>query len=100
MTDDRAEFEAALLVPPHVARMLEHAGRFVERLDKTDKEKLLEDAMDRMFAQREKIKEGKDVLVIWIESLRYAATRRPYWVEWFNVYETRKVRGSQLGRKS
>lgn len=98
-TEDREQFERDLFRPPHAARMLEHAGRFVERLDRTDKEKLLEDAVDRLFELRDRIHEAKDILTLWIDSLEYAARRRPRWKTWFNVYESRWVKGSQLGRQ-
>jgi hypothetical protein len=98
--DDREAFERALLRPPHAARMLEHAGHFVERLDRADKEILLDWAMERLFDTREQIKESKDVLKCWIAALEYAARRRPKWRTWFNVYESRWVKGTQLGRQS
>lgn len=96
--NDREAFEAELSRPPHVARMLEHAGYFVERLDRTDKEMLLTTAMDRLYEQRERIKETKDILTLWIDALKHAAHSRPRWRIWFNGYEPRWVKGSQLGR--
>lgn len=95
---DREKFEEQLFQPPHAARMTDHAGRFVERLDSTDRAKLLEDALNRLWETHDQIKETKDVLKVWIAALEYAAARRPRWKTWFNVYEVRWVKGTQLGR--
>lgn len=95
---DREKFEAQLFRPPHAARMTEHAGRFIERLDKGDKDALLRDALDRLWATHEDIEETKDVLKVWIAALEYAAERRPRWRTWYNVCEQRWVKGTQLGR--
>ena len=40
-TEDRETFERQMLQPPHAARLMEHAGRFVGRLDSKDKDALL-----------------------------------------------------------
>ena len=95
---DRERFEAQLFRPPHAARMTGHAGRFVERLDKDDKDALLRDALDRLWATHDQIKETKDVLKVWCSALEYAAARRPRWRIWFNVYEARWIKGTLLGR--
>jgi len=96
---EREKFEADLFRPPHAARMTEHAGRFVERLDKEDKNMLLTTALDRLWETRKEIKTAQDVLRVWVKALEYAATRRPVWRTWFNVHEQRPVKGSQLGRQ-
>lgn len=96
----REAFEAQLFRAPHAARMTDHAGHFVERLDKTDKEALLTMALDRFWETREQIKETQDILRLWVKALEFAAKRRPKWQVWFNVYEVRWVKGSQLGRQS
>lgn len=96
--DDREAFEHELGRPPHQARMMEHAARYVGMLDKDDKNALLEYAVDRLFETRAQIKETKDVLKVWIEALEYAALRRPYWLVCFNGYEWRRVKGARLGR--
>ena len=99
-TEDRETFEAQLFRPPHAARMTEHAGYFVERLDKDDKNALLSDALDRLWATRGLIHETQDILRTWVEALEFAAQRRPYWITYHNTYEKRKTKGSQLGRQS
>src|SRR5579859_1142441 len=99
-TEDRETFEVQLFRPPHAARMTEHAGYFVERLDSTDKEALLKDALDRLWETRGLIHETRDVLRTWVEALEYAAARRPRWCVWYNVCERRWVKGSQLGIQS
>lgn len=96
----REEFEALLSRPPHAARMSEHAGYFVERLDKADKNALLSMAVERMWETRSQIHEAQDILKTWIKALEYAARRRAYWVQWFNVYEHRKISSSKLGKQS
>ena len=110
--NDREAFERELSRPPHVARMMEHAGRYVKWLDKGDKDALLEDAVARLFDTADRIKESRDVLALWIAALEYAARRRPRWAECFSGYvatrgyvsrinfEWRWVKGSQLGRGS
>ncbi|MDE2097008.1 MAG: hypothetical protein KGL39_07165 [Patescibacteria group bacterium] len=99
-TEDRDTFERQLFRPPHAARMSEHAGHFVERLDKADKAALLEDALNRFWETRDQIRETRDILRTWIKALEFAARRRPRWCVWFNVYEKRWVKGSQLGRQT
>lgn len=101
-TEDRETFEAQLFRPPHAARMSEHAGRFVGRLDDADKEILLGDALDRLWETRCLIHKTQDILCTWIDALKFAAERRPQWRvatafagtctghEW--------VKSSQLGR--
>ena len=110
--NDREAFERELSRPPHVARMMEHAGRYVKWLDKDDKNAVLEYATDRLWETRAQIKETKDLLTVWIAALDYAARRRPRWAECFSGYvgtrgyvsrinfEWRWVKGSQLGRGS
>lgn len=95
----REEFEKLLSRPPHAARMSEHAGHYVERLDKADRNALLSMAVERMWELRGEIKEAQDILKTWLKALEYAARRRAYWVEWFNVYESRKVPSSKLGKR-
>jgi hypothetical protein len=96
---EREQFEAALSKPPHAARMIEHAGRYVERLERNDKDMLLADAIERMWALHGQIKKGKDVLLAWISALNYAAERRPRWRCWYNVCCWEWVKGTQLGRR-
>lgn len=98
LMNDREAFERALIRPPHAARMMEHAGRFVGMLDKDDKNALLEDATERLWETREKVLEGKDVLMVWIAALEYAARRRPTWRQTDTWGRTWTTKGSQLGR--
>ena len=98
-TEDRETFERQLFRPPHAARMTEHAGRFVERLDRDDKDALLKDALDWFWEHRGLIQETQDILRTWVKALEHAAGRRPVWRTWFNVYESRLVKGSKLGRQ-
>lgn len=98
--EDRDAFERQLARPPHAARMTEHAGYFVERLDAGDKNALLKDALDRLWETRDQIKETQDILRTWIKALEFAARRRPKWCTYWNVYEKRWVKGTQLGRQS
>lgn len=99
-TEDRETFEAQLFRPPHAARMSEHAGYFVERLEKHDKDALLTDAVDRLWSTRGQIHETQDILRTWIKALEFAAERRTEWRTWWNVYEVRMVKGFKLGRQS
>lgn len=96
---ERVVFERELFRPPHAARMTEHAGRFVERLDREDKDMLLEDALERLWQTRAQIKEAKDVLTVWIKALEYAAARRMRWRCWYNVCHWRWVKGVNLGKE-
>lgn len=96
----REEFMEELSRPPHNARMNDHAQHFTSRLDKADREALLEDALERLWDTRDQIKETQDVLRTWIKALEFAARRRPKWCTYFNVYEKRWVKGTQLGRQS
>lgn len=97
---DREEFAEALFRPPHAARMAEHAGYFVQRLDRHDKDALLTMALERLWDTRDQIKEAQDILRVWIKALEFAARYRPRWCVWFNVHESRWVKGTQLGRQS
>lgn len=98
-TEDREAFERQLLVPPHAARLMEHAGRFVGRLDNADKDALLKIALDQFWDTRSQIKETQDILRLWVKALEYAARRRPQWHQWSSGYDW-WVKGSQLGRQS
>lgn len=99
-TENRDTFERQMLqTPPHAARLAEHAGRFVGRLDNADKEFLLNGALDRFWETREQIKETQDVLKLWVKALEYSARRRPKWHCWSSGYDW-WVKGSQLGRQS
>lgn len=99
-TEDRETFESQLFRPPHAARMTDHAGHFVERLDKDDKAVLLKDALDRLWETRDQIHTAQDILRTWIKALEFAANKRPHWRTWFNVHDSRWVKGSQLGGQS
>lgn len=98
-TEDREVFERQLMRPPHAARLMEHAGRFVGHLNDNDKEFLLELAIEWLWGARSSVKETQDILTLWIKGLEYAARRRPKWHlrdiagrDWW-------VKGSQLGRQ-
>lgn len=97
-TEDRETFERDLFKPPHCARMLDHAGKFVGRLSRVDKDTFLELAMDRFWADRASIKETSDILLRWIDALRYAARTRKTWMVWYNMGGWKRVRPSQMGR--
>ena len=96
--DEQAAFEAQLVRPPHAARMMEHAGRYVKWLDKEDKHAVLTDALGYMFEERARIAEGRDVLKIWDEALEFAARKRPRWQCTDAWQRTRWIKGSRLGR--
>lgn len=97
-TEDRTTFEAQLQRPPHFARMCEHAGRFVGRLSRVDKEALIEMAYDRLWDQRDQIHETAHVLLLWIDALKAAAMTRKQWLVYYNMGGWRWVKSSQLGR--
>lgn len=98
-TEDREVFEQQMLAPPHAARLMEHASRYVGRLDNGDKLAFLKDALDQFWKTREEIKETRDILKTWLNALEYAARRRPKWHLWSSGYDW-WVRGSQLGKQS
>lgn len=98
-TEDRETFERQILQPPHAARLMEHAGRFVGRLDNDDKDALLRIALDQFWETRDQIKETQDILTLWVRALEYAARRRPRWHLWSSGYDW-WVKGSQLGKQS
>lgn len=97
-TEDRETFERQLMQPPHAARLMEHAGRFVGRLHNDDKEALLGIAVEWLWGARETIRETQDILTLWVKALEYAARRRPRWHCWSSGYDW-WVKGSQLGRQ-
>lgn len=97
-TENRDTFERQLLqTPPHAARLAEHAGRFVGRLDNNDKDALLKDALDEFWARRDLIKETQDILTQWVKALEFAARRRPRWHVWSSGYDW-WVKGTQMGK--
>lgn len=98
-TEDRETFERQILQPPHAARLMEHAGRFVGRLDNDDKDALLRIALDQFWETRGQIKETQDILTLWVRALEYAARRRPRWHLWSSGYDW-WVKGSQLGKQT
>lgn len=98
-TEDRETFERQILQPPHAARLMEHAARFVGRLRNDDKDALLKVALDEFWERREEIKDSQDILTLWVEVLEYSARRRPRWHLWSSGYDW-WVKGSQLGRQS
>ena len=99
-TEDRDTFERQLLqTPPHAARLAEHAGRFVGRLDNDDKDALLKDALDQFWETRNQIKETQDILTLWVKALEHAARRRPRWHVWSSGYDW-WVKGVQMGKQS
>lgn len=98
-TEDRETFERQMMQPPHAARLMEHAGRFVGRLDNSDKEALLNMALDNFWCTRSQIKETQDILTLWVRSLEIAAKRRPKWHCWSSGYDW-WVKGTRLGRQA
>lgn len=99
-TEDRETFERQMLSePPHAARLAEHAGRFVGRLDNADKEALLKIAIEEFWATRSQIKETQDILRLWVKALEYSARRRPRWHLWSSGYDW-WVKGAQMGKQS
>lgn len=96
--EDPEKFFAAILRPPHQARMIEHAGQFVKWLGRQDKEMLLADAQVRFWETREQIKETGDILKLWIKALEFAARRRPKWQTWDSWGHMRWIKGTRLGR--
>ncbi len=96
-TEDREQFERDLRQPPHFARMCEHAGRFVGRLPKIDRETLLDLAWGYLWDRRDAIHETADILLVWIDCLKSAAHTRKRWLQWSGI-SWRWVRSSQLGR--
>lgn len=98
-TEDRETFERQMSQPPHAARLMEHAGRFVGRLDNADKNALLKMALERFWNTREQIKTTQDILKLWIKALEFAALRRPNWHLWSSGYDW-WVKGLQLGKQS
>lgn len=98
-TEDRETFERQMMAPPHAARLMDHAGRFIGRLDNTDKQAFLEMALDEFWARRDLIKATQDILLQWVKSLEFAAKRRPQWHCWSSGYDW-WVKGSQLGKQT
>lgn len=98
-TEDRETFERQMSQPPHAARLMEHAGRFVGRLDNADKDALLHVALDEFWARRDYIKDTQDILEQWVKSLEYSARRRPKWHLWSSGYDW-WVKGAQMGKQS
>lgn len=96
-TEDRETFERQLSQPPHAARLMEHAGRFVGRLDNNDKDALLKDALDKLWETRNRIKTTQDILTLWVDALAFAARRRPRWHVWSSGYDW-WVKGTQMGK--
>ena len=97
-TEDRETFERQMMRPPHAARLMEHAGRFVGRLDNADKDALLQTALDEVWDTREQIETAQDILTVWVHALQYSARRRPRWHCWSSGYDW-WVKGTQLGRQ-
>lgn len=97
-TEDRETFERQMMRPPHAARLMEHAGRFVGRLDNADKDALLKVALDEFWDTREQIETAQDILTVWVHALQYSARRRPRWHCWSSGYDW-WVKGTQLGRQ-
>lgn len=97
-TEDRETFERQMMRPPHAARLMEHAGRFVGRLDNKDKDALLQTALDEFWESRNQIKETQDILRLWVKALELSARRRPKWHCWSSGYDW-WVKGSQMGRQ-
>ncbi len=97
-TEDRETFERDLRKPPHFARMCEHAGRFTGRLTKVDRDTFLEMAYERLWCDRSNIRETSDILLRWIDALRYAARTRKRWLIYYPLGGWRWARSSQLGR--
>lgn len=98
-TEDRETFERQMYQPPHAARLMEHAGRFVGRLSSVDKDALLRIALDEFWARRAFIKDTQDILEQWVKSLEYSARRRPRWHCWWSGRDE-WVKGTQLGRQA
>lgn len=98
-TEDRETWERQMSQPPHAARLMDHAGRFVGRLDNADKDALLRMALDEFWARRDFIKETQDILSQWVKALEYASRRRPRWHLWSSGYDW-WVKGSQMGKQS
>lgn len=98
-TEDRETFERQMLQPPHAARLMDHAGRFIGRLSNTDKDMLLKDALDEFWARRDLIKESQGILLQWVKALEFAAKRRPRWHCWWSGRDE-WVKGTQLGKQT
>lgn len=96
-TEDRLTFEAQLRQPPHFARMCDHAGKFVSRMTKVDRESVLEMAWNTLWEWRDGIHETNDILRLWINALSLAVKTRKTWLIWTGLC-WRRVRNSQLGR--
>ena len=98
-TEDRAAFEHDIFRPPHLARMLEHAARYVGKLAPGDKDLLLSVAMDQFWETRNGIRKTADILRLWDTALRGAARTRDRWCEWSNLDSAwHWVSGKYLGR--
>lgn len=97
---DRQEFEDAVFQPPRTVRMLEELGRWVGRLDRSDREYFTKFAQERFYELRMFILKPDDIRRIWGQALRDAAGSRGLWRVWLaNIYEDRQVPGSQLRRE-
>lgn len=98
-TEDRETFERDIFRPPHVARMLEHAGRYVGSMTKADKDAFLELALDHMWERRAFIKQTSDIQRMWELALQDAARSRLRWLIWPNgsLTESKWVLGTRLG---
>lgn len=98
-TKDRETFERDIFRPPHVARMLEHAGSYVGAMTKRDKDAFLELALDHIWNNRHQIKATNDIQVVWHDGLRAAAHSRDRWLIWphGSLTESKWVLGVHLG---
>lgn len=98
-TEDRETFERDIFRPPHVARMLEQAGRFVGAMTKADKDALLGIALANMWELRNDITCASSISIVWNASLKLAARSRDRWLIWPNgsLTDSKWVLGTRLG---
>jgi hypothetical protein len=99
-TEDRETFERDMFRPPHMARMLEAAGRYSGRMGDKDRVAFFQLALDAFWALRDTVHVTADIQRNWDRALKTAATSRDRWIVWSNLnlrYEW--VLGRRLGER-
>jgi hypothetical protein len=100
-TEDKETFERDIFKPPHVARLLDALGPFVDGLTGRDRSAFITEAFDAFFLLRNGIKCVNDIYIQWGAALKLAAQSRERWLVW-NPQEVAWlwVPAKKLGRKS
>lgn len=91
--EEREVGESDIFRPPHLARMLEEAGRYVGRMDRTAREEMLENALAHFWHYRHTIRAARDLRRNWRWALNWAALQRPRWRIWTKFDDFEWVQG-------